>query len=264
MRRSFAKLLFGALALAAPLFVANQASAAECGWLAQGQLDCELVTTGCDAECTPVKVQAECGIDCEGQCNVTIDAQCSEDCEATCTGHCTPGHIDCEGDCQTDCEGRCSTSCAGDAHETTCVTDCKSSCQTDCQAHCSVKPASCEESCHASCQGSCSAQVEGSCQVDCQGGCQSHVSGGCNVDCSKAGGALFCNGQYVTVSDLTACEAEWGISFSGHCGANGCEASVSACSVAAPGNDKPLDLAALGAIALGAGIIVTRRRRNKK
>jgi hypothetical protein len=264
MRRSFAKLLFGAFAFAAPLFVANQASAADCGWLADGDLSCELVTTGCSAECTPLKVEAQCGVHCEGMCNVTAEASCTTSCEASCMGSCQPGSIDCEGSCETDCEGRCGTTCKGNANESVCVTNCKSSCTTDCQAHCSVKPATCQESCHASCQGSCNAQVDIDCQASCQGGCTSSVQGGCNVDCSHAGGALFCNGQYVSVSNIDQCEAEFGITISGKCNGNGCTVSASACSTAAPGGDAPLDLAAFGVMALGCGLIVTRRRRDKK
>jgi hypothetical protein len=264
MRRSFAKLITGGIALIAPLFVANQALAADCGWLAEGSLDCELVTTGCDVQCTPVKIEAQCGASCEGSCNVDIDASCTESCEASCMGSCKPGSIDCEGSCETDCSGRCETSCKGDKDETTCVTNCKGSCQTDCQADCSVKPATCEASCHASCHGSCSAQVDVSCQASCQGKCSGDIEGGCKADCSKVSGALFCNGQYVSVSDLDACVAEFSldVDVNATCNGSGCTATAS-CNTAGA-SDAPIDFAALGAMALGCGLIVSRRRRDKK
>ena len=259
--RSVAKFLFGALALAAPLFVANQAQAGVCGWLADGQVSCELdVTGGCEANCTPVHFEAQCGFDCEASCNVTADVDCEASCETDCQAHCTPGEIDCQADCETQCVGECDTYCEAHPGEANCVTTCKGNCGTTCSGHCSVKPATCEASCHSSCQGSCSAHVDASCQADCHGGCSAKLTGGCKADCQAPQGALFCDGQYVTVDNIDDCSAF--VEVDATCSGNKCTATCTACSTAQAAN-SPLDLAAVGAMALGCAVMVTRRRRRK-
>jgi hypothetical protein len=267
MRRSFAKLLFGALALAAPLFVANQAHAGVCGWLADGQVNCELdVTGGCEAKCTPVNFTAQCGYNCQGGCHGSIDVNCTASCQDSCTGSCmaNPGSFSCTAHCQDTCEGECATTCKGNKDETTCITQCKGSCEGDCSAHCQATPpsASCDVQCQASCQGECHAKANLDCEIQCQGGCSAQLTGGCKADCQAPQGALFCDGQYVTVDNIDDCSAF--VDVKAQCSGNSCTVTASACSTAAPGGDAPLDFAALGAMALGCGLIVTRRRRDKK
>jgi hypothetical protein len=259
MRRSLAKFLFGALALAAPLFVANQAQAGVCGWLADGQVSCELdVTGGCKARCTPLNYT------CSGECNASIDVGCTTTCEADCKTKCEvdPPSFSCTENCQVTCEGDCTTVCKGNADMATCISQCKGSCEGDCSLHCQETPgsASCTTKCQASCQGECHAQANLDCEVQCQGGCSADLEGGCKVACDDPQGALFCDGQYVTVDNLDDCSAFVEVDVA--CSGNKCTATCTACSTAQAAN-SPLDFAAVGAMALGCGLIVTRRRRKK-
>lgn len=266
MRRSFAKLIFGAAALAAPLFAATQAQAGVCGWLADGNVSCELdVTGGCEANCTPLNFTAQCGYTCSGQCDVTIDAGCTASCQGDCEGSCMadPGSFSCTARCQESCEADCDTTCKSSKDQTTCVSQCKGSCEGDCSAHCQATPpsASCQERCQASCEGECHARANLDCEIQCQGGCSSKLTGGCKADCQAPEGALFCDGQYVSVDNLDDCSAF--VQINAECSGNTCTASCTACSTAQAA-DAPLDFAALGAMALGCGLVVTRRRSRKR
>jgi len=264
MRRSFAKLIFGGIALIAPLFVANSAHAGICGWLADGEVSCELdVTGGCETKCTPLHFEAQCGFQCEGSCNVDVDVDCQASCEDNCMVDCKPGHIDCQGQCETDCRGECDTYCESHPNETDCVTTCRGNCTTSCSGHCDVKPATCEASCKASCQGSCSAHVDASCQAKCVGNCNAELVGGCKTDCQAPEGALFCDGQYVTVDNLDDCSGF--VDIEGECHGNTCTVTATAggCNTAGA-SDAPIDFAALGAMAVGCGLIVSRRRKSAK
>jgi len=254
----------------------------ECGNIDfSGSETCTLETSGgCTAQCTPVNVDVQCSAQleasCSGQCNLNIDATCTTQCESSCTGGCSAGNFSCEGSCSADCEGHCSTACSSNANSAQCETSCKETCGAECQGSCSGSPPSCTPvSCQAACQGSCQAQANLDCQIQCQASgyasCETQVTGGCQAQCSQPSGALFCDGNFVDVSDLQSCEnalaAAFNIKVSGQasCSGNTCQASAKAsCGQIAPGDVPPLSpmLIGLGLAATAAG--VARRRRGRK
>lgn len=100
--------------------------------------------------------------------------------------------------------------------------------------------------------------------------CEANYTGGCNTDCT-GGVALFCNGQYVHITDLQACEAQLtsmlsinvSVSATGSCSGGNCSSQAAAsCGQIAPGA-VPMSEGFL-AIGLGAGIVGAVRRRNRK
>ena len=267
------------------VFAPGTASAtviSECGNIDfSGTETCTIETSGgCSAQCTPVNVDVQCSAQleasCSGQCNVSIDASCTTSCESSCTGGCTAGNFSCEGSCTGDCEASCSGSCSSNGNQSQCEASCKETCGAQCQASCSGSPPSCSAvSCQAACTGSCQAQANMDCQVNCQASgyadCETNVTGGCNAQCSQPQGALFCNGQFVDVSDLQSCEAALAAAFninvtgSASCSGNTCQAKATAsCGQIAPGDMPPLSpmLIGLGLAATAAG--VARRRRSAR
>jgi hypothetical protein len=100
--------------------------------------------------------------------------------------------------------------------------------------------------------------------------CEANYTGGCTTDCT-GGVALFCNGQYVHITDLQACETELtnllniNVSVGGtaSCSGGTCASQGSAsCGQIAPGA-MPMSEGFL-AVGLGAGIIGAVRRRARK
>lgn len=277
MRRSLSTLFFGVLA-APLLLIAGNAMAApdrsSCGnidLLATG--DCHLdVTGGCTAKCEPLSFEAACN----GNCDISVDVSCSGSCNTQCVADCElqPAQFDCTASCRSDCEGSCDGRCSTDADQTTCSSFCKESCQTNCQAQCKAVPpkADCQAQCQGCCTGSCTSQAN----FDCSYKCTADLKGGCEADCKAPDGALFCkdqNGvdQYVHVGNLDDCvaflESQYNITIdyqaSGTCDNSGCQgtASASVGCAAAPVGSAPFDVGAIAAMAVGVGLIATRRRR---
>jgi len=181
------------------------ASAAAAGPEACGNLEltaigeCHLeYSGGCKAKCEPVRLVAAC----DGQCNASLDVECSTSCGASCQGSCEadPGSFDCRASCQSDCSATISARC-GDDQE--CVSYCEADCSTQCEAECNVVPpsASCDAQCEACCGGSCEVDAN----FDCSLQCSADLQGGCEVACDQPEGALFCDGQYIAVTDLPEC-----------------------------------------------------------
>jgi hypothetical protein len=101
--------------------------------------------------------------------------------------------------------------------------------------------------------------------------CESNLQGGCTGQCSQPQGALFCNGQYVNISDsqLQQCESQLAsllninVSATGSCSSGSCTgAAAASCGQIAPGA-MPMSEGFL-AVGLGAGIIGAVRRRVRK
>lgn len=188
--------------------VANAASLRACGDVhVEAEAECELVAEGCDVQCSPLSVEASCAaslaVECGGSCNLDAEVSCTGDCRASCEAECRvdPGAFDCAAGCQLDCGANCEARC--DASDSECRASCQASCDAECDASCEVVPpdADCVTSCEACCGGSCTAAVNLDCQIDCQAEgfaeCSVDVEGGCKADCSDAGGALFCDGDYI-------------------------------------------------------------------
>ncbi len=278
MRRSIPQSIFALLA-APVLFFAQSASAAPsadaCGNIALVATgSCHLdVTGGCSAKCEPLTFQAAC----DGKCNVAIDATCTASCNTQCQTDCTvdPGSFDCEGKCETDCGGSCMSRCSASGDQANCSAYCQESCKSTCQGQCKVVPPSAD--CNAKCNGCCGGSCTVDANFDCSLKCTADLKGGCTADCTAPDGALFCtdqNGrdQYVHVTNLADCEAYIASNFNvkveasatATCNANGCQGVGTAgvgCSTQ-PIGSAPLDVGAIATMAMGLGLIVSRRRRS--
>ncbi len=173
----------------------------------EAQAECELVAQGCDVQCTPLVVEAACAgslqVECAGGCDLDAEVECTSSCRGDCEAQCRvdPGGFDCNVGCEADCDASCSAKC--DSGDSECFAGCEANCSAECDASCEVlaPDADCVASCEACCSGSCRAEINLDCQLDCQADgfieCSADVQGGCEADCSEAGGALFCDGNYV-------------------------------------------------------------------
>ena len=110
--------------------------------------------------------------------------------------------------------------------------------------------------CEARCQGACGGSCETQANFDCSLACSADIQGGCEVDCDEPTGALFCDGQYIAVQDLSGCAAylvdNFQIDVEVYAGA-------SATCAAAPG--EHVGWAGLLPLGLAAAATVARRRR---
>jgi hypothetical protein len=179
------------------------------------------VEGGCEAQCTPVSVEAACAgeleIECRGECDIEAEASCTASCSvATCVAECEidPPSFECTAECNLQADATCNAECQADANRRECVASCKATYSASCDASCERTPgsASCQAKCDARCQADCSAKANIDCQVGCQRrgyvDCTARVQGGCEVACREPDGALFCDGQYVDHDgNLDACAA---------------------------------------------------------
>jgi hypothetical protein len=253
--------------LAAPLalvsstaFAAGSDACGNIALVANGNCKVE-VSGGCTGDCQPIAFVAAC----DGQCTLSADASCTGGCEASCETKCNvdPPSFDCSGECTASCEASCSDSCTGTTGD--CVAQCKGSCSNRCNIECTATPGSadCSTKCKASCGASCTVQANVNCSLE----CSAKLEGGCKVDCEAPEGALFCDGQYVDVTNIDECIAYletqgFNVSANASCNANGCEASVgcAASPYIGPANDR-LAIGSVAGLMVGLGLVASRRRR---
>jgi MYXO-CTERM domain-containing protein len=123
------------------------------------------------------------------------------------------------------------------------------------------------------------AKANNTCQVDCQTNnfesCQTTTTETCQTDCEDHGGAIFCDGQFLNVTNLKDCAAQLASQLSIHVDVDidvdvdvqtntdvnddGKKDSVK-CSIAAPGGDASGNVAFGLLAAVGLGAIIRRRR----
>lgn len=249
---------FSAVAAAVSLFVSQAAFAAPsdpCGGIEFTSIgECHFeVEGGCKAKCEPLRFVAAC----DGQCTVSINATCSTECNATCQADCMAnGSIDCKASCEADCNGRIAADCNGDQ-------ECISYCQADCRQNCAFD---CDAAASADCNGQCNACCQGSCDVDanfnCTAQCRADLKGGCDVACDSPDGALFCDGQYINVTDLPACleylASNFNVKAEAHAEASG-SIDVTGCAM----NPAAAGAGTAGLFAASLGLLFARRRRNR-
>lgn len=221
MTKTISILSFSA-ALAAALSFAPEASAGgldACGDIfVDAGANCEvLVEGGCTAQCEPVAFNASCAaegaIGCQGGCNLDVEASCTASCQGTCEADCNvdPGAFDCRASCEGNCAGDCSARCSAESNSAECQASCESTCSLECGASCDIDApqADCMAQCQGCCSGECSASVNLDCQIDCQADlyveCKADLQGGCEAQCSAPEGALFCDGQFIEVSNIDSC-----------------------------------------------------------
>jgi len=148
-----------------------------------------------------------------------------------------------------------------------------------CEDHCRDDDTEqvCDTKCTPVCEDSCTAKASNTCQIDCQTtnfeSCQTTTTQTCQTDCHDDGGAIFCDGQFLNVTNLKDCAAELAAQLSikvdidlhvavttnTDINNNGKKDSVK-CSIAAPGGDASGNVV-LGFMAAGAVAAMARRRR---
>jgi hypothetical protein len=226
---------------------------------------CQYIVSGCTANCTPPNLVAACS----GECTAAPDVSCTGGCESDCEAKCMvdPPTFDCTGSCEEGCTADCMDNCAGD---TACQNDCGNTCTNQCEYSCTGTPGTAD--CTAKCQTSCNASCTVEANINCHEMCSVSLEGGCNVACSQPTGALFCDGQYVDLTnDPAACLAylaAQGFSVNVNCSLNasGSTCNLSnglGCSAASPGvgSRDPLGVAGIAGMMIGLGLVASRRRR---
>jgi hypothetical protein len=283
-----ARFLVVASASLGSLALAREASAAgldACGDIffeGSGSLSCQVyVDPGeCKVQCEPIAFEAQCAanlkVGCDGQCNATIDTQCTSSCQGTCEADCSGGEFDCYASCEGNCTADCSAQCESAANKTECTASCKATCQAECEGGCQVDAPDCTTQCQGCCSGQCEAEANLDCQISCQAegyaSCKAELQGGCDAACDAPEGALFCDGQFVSTSNLESCVAALQEVFSveveyysnAECSGNQCTAEAGgsvSCSAAPTTPGFGLGAGALGLAALGMSIARRRRAR---
>lgn len=229
-------------------------------------IDCRVeIQGGCKAQCTPINFEVACS----GGCTASADITCTGGCEAECKASCNPAQLDCAAGCDFECESRCNAECTLDD----CSEQCAATCDANCKASCTGEALSCEATCQECCHGACTAEAN----INCDLACYADLQGGCEVQCEEPSGALFCNGQYVSASDVDACitylqenfDASVDVSARGEvtCDLSGCtgtgDAAIGWCSVSNAGAVAG-GTGGLAAAALALGTALARRRRPSK
>jgi hypothetical protein len=226
MLRNTMKFLAGAVALAAFSLYAPEANAGgldACGDIfVEAEANCEVIVEGCDIACEPVALNAACAAEgslgCQGECNVDADVECTASCQGTCEADCNvdPGSFDCRASCEGNCSADCSGRCAGEVDSgarAECEASCQGTCSAECDGSCNIEPgeADCMVQCQSCCNGECRADINMNCQIGCQADlyvdCKADLQGGCTGQCNNPEGALFCDGQFIDVSNIDACAA---------------------------------------------------------
>lgn len=164
---------------------------------------CKIETSGgCKAQCEPLSLVASC----DGQCNLSVDTKCSGTCQADCEAKCNvdPPKFNCQAQCTSDCRARIAVRCESEQDKAGCQSYCDAMCDTDCRTQCDpvAAMADCKGKCQGSCSGSCETDANFSCSYT---QCSAQLKGGCQASCDAPEGALFCDGQFINVSDLAAC-----------------------------------------------------------
>jgi len=236
-----------------------------------GGLNCKIeVEGGCSAQCTPLSFKAGC----QGGCTATATTSCTGSCGTQCLAECNPELLDCFAGCHAECDAELEAMCEAEGDpDVDCQEQAVAQCDMHCETSCEVPPSNCQEHCQSCCNGGCTTQAN----FDCDFACFAELQGGCEVQCSKPEGAIFCNGQYVYASDITACvawlaerglEVDASASASVSCSGGDCDiaSAVDAgglCSVEAPGSGAPdaEGLLALMIVGLGVGVRRSRRKR---
>lgn len=259
----------------------------------EAEAECTVeVDGGCEAQCTPLSVEAACAgeleLECRGQCDVEAEASCSATCEvAECVAQCEidPPSFECTAECNARADATCSGRCEASADRRECEASCKATYSAECDASCTRTPgsASCQARCEASCEAECRAEANVDCQIDCQSDlyveCKARIQGGCELACRRPEGALFCDGQYVDhggnldecVTALRALVPDVEVEASGRadgdCVGNRCEGSAegsakASCAVpVAPGSSSSTGWLGV-ALAVTSGALMRRRRRS--
>lgn len=265
------KLLSTLSSLALVTFAASNAFAfgedTPCGKFAldaSGSLSCKIeVEGGCKAQCTPLSFKAGC----TGGCTASASTSCTGSCGEQCIAECNPELLDCFAGCHAECDADVQALCEAKDPNANCAEQAVAQCDMHCETACEVPPSNCQDHCITCCNGGCQTVANFDCDFD----CFAELKGGCDVQCSKPSGAIFCNGQYVYASDISACiqylatqgiEVDASASATVTCSGGDCDLSTlvdSGCAAAPNRRGDAEGLLFFGMI--GLGLAVARRRR---
>jgi MYXO-CTERM domain-containing protein len=218
--------------------------------------------TTCSASCTTTDVTS---------CMTTHSDSCSKECDTITT---ESSHDVCVKECSSDCtsDAVSKNDFGGDA--TKCGESCGHDCSTQCDS-CSTtdQMTDCTTKCMAIVQSECMEEVNRDCVLSCQTDnydtCTTNTVNTCTTSCQDKGGAIFCDGQFVSADNLQDCADQLASEFSFNINVT---ASASATVSTATNDTKSSNKCSFGAaprhsngMILGAlavlGIAVTRRRR---
>lgn len=201
---------------------ANQLDSCGGIFVAKGEASCEYrPREECMTSCTKEEVQGACvakiNTMCEGGCTATATVECESSCTDSCTTSCEEQETPptCEELCTADCkEDFCDGFCDGESQcNSCCGHNCDRKCDRKCEGVEDPEPETvCMTNCTEACSGSCSAQASTECHLDCQTEvyeeCETDMVETCTTTCEDKGGALFCDGQFVSASDIEDCAAD--------------------------------------------------------
>lgn len=176
----------------------------------------------CTTKCEDVAMETSCAArlytGCEAECTATAEVTCITGCTSDCTPTCEtlegePEPPNARGLCMSSCQQDCSDACAGNDDAGECRSSCAHNCGEVCEHRCEGDDSpTCEPRCDVACDGSCTAKASATCQVSCQSTqfttCKTELVQRCEEECTTTGGALFCEGQFLAVTDLQACADE--------------------------------------------------------
>jgi MYXO-CTERM domain-containing protein len=226
--------------------------------------------TSCSDSCTTTDTKTctqERSESCEKQCDTITTKSSHEVCVSECSDSCTSDAVSkgkfggdehkCGKNCSHDCYARCDT-CSTTDQDTDCMTKCTSIVSNECTE-----------------------EVTRDCVLDCQtttfDDCQTTTVDTCTTSCKDKGGAIFCDGQFISAGNLRDCadqlaaEFSFNIDVTIHASVNG-DGKVTTtnddgskstkCSFSgAPTRSNGVLYGALAAI--GVGVAATRRRRRR-
>jgi MYXO-CTERM domain-containing protein len=288
MKTKHTLLASGALFIGMLLPSLAQAKLAACGGVfLTGDAKCEFVRDqDCQTHCETTSVETACvaslETSCESECTASAETSCTETCTPSCTEQCTTVEKQSSrGLCRSDCSQDCSAQCEGKDNKGRCESCCQQHCNVRCEDHCRDDDTEevCDTKCTPVCEDSCVAKANNTCQIDCQTtnfeSCQTTTTQTCQTDCHDDGGAIFCDGQFLNVTNLKDCVAELAsqlsikvdididvaVTTNTDVNNNGKKDSVK-CSIGPTGGDASGNVV-LGLMVAGALAAATRRRRSQ-
>lgn len=247
--------------------------------------NCRFVTAqDCTDHCEVVSVEQSCAAElytsCESGCTSSASTTCTDSCHPVCVQDCdvAPAPEASNGICRRDGAADCDAKCAGAENADRCHAACSHTYNRKCEDRChhDDQAVSCDEKCVTACDGSCTSTSDTTCQIDCQTNafqsCETTKVERCHTECKDRGGAIFCDGQFINASNLEGCVSELAAKIAVKVDisaaivvtvkntSNGTVKTVkSGCSLGAA---PPRSTGALASLALLAGALLIRRRRN--
>ena len=237
----------------------------------------------CQTTCSTTSVEQVCAqktyTTCSQSCTTTDIESCTKTRTDSCSKQCETISTQSSHDvCVSECSDNCTSSAVSKNHFGGDHNKCHANCAHDCNVQCESSSTSdqttdCETKCLSVVENECKEEVNRDCVLDCQTenyqDCETQTVETCNTTCKDKGGAIFCDGQFISASSLQDCadqlasEFSFNIDVSVHASVtatnngDGSKSSTN-CSFSPPTRGQ--GGLAVGALAL-LGVALTRRRR---